>query len=379
MSIKQARRRREAREDRIVPFAAAAERSSSLAPLLATLTPHLPPEIVSPAAAAAMLRAADRLFPVSGVGFEARLDGDPSDVDLCIRVMPEDGSAAILCGLHPSHALPAPLAADPYWQRLVRLGRVLWGAEDGLLRPFVNRLGLEIDKADLTGTCSRPSIAFFDLPDAAGPQTMGLVRTMTDIVLPLALERSLEKDQRACLARTVAAALPFARLRHVGASLTRPDPAIRLVFALKLSAVGACLAALGFGERAAPIGAAAAVVGGEIDEVSLQVDVTASLGPRIGVEFHADRAETWMGILKRLTSHRLCSVDRAIALAGWQRAPSEIHEATRDAFTSAIPDDPALLGDGLPVRLLNHAKLSFMPDGSLAAKIYLYAGFVWRR
>jgi hypothetical protein len=347
--------------------------------MLASLTPHLPPEIVSPAASAAMLRAARQLFPVSGLGFEARLDGDPSEIDLCIRVTPEDGSASILGGFHPSHALSAPLAADPYWQRLARLSRVLWGAEDGLLRPCVNRLGLEVDKADLGGACSRPSIAFFDLPDTVGPQTLGLVRTMTDIVLPLALERSLEKSQRACLARTVAAALPFARLRHVGASLTRPDPALRLVFWLKLGQVGACLAALGFGDRAAPIGAAAAVIGGALDEVALQVDVTSATGPRIGIEFHADRAETWMGILERLASHRLCSVDRAIALAGWQRAPDEVNEASRAAYTSVIPDDPSRLGDGLPVRLLNHAKLSFMPDGSLAAKIYLYAGFVWRR
>jgi hypothetical protein len=378
MSTTSAKRRSDAKADNVVPLSGAAERSASLAPLLATLTPHLPPAVVSPAASASMLRAAEELFPVSGLGFEARLTGDPSEVDLCIRVIPEDGSAAILTGTHPSHALSAPLAADFYWQRLARLSRILWGAEDGLLRPCVNRLGLEVDKADLEGVGSRPSIAFFDLPETAGPQATGLLRTITDIVLPLALERSLAPEQRACLARVVAAALPFARLRHVGASLTRPDPAIRLVFWLKLDQVGACLAALGFGGRAALVGASAAVIGGPISEVALQVDVTEALGPRIGIEYHAERAETWKGLLNRLAAHRLCTVERAVALAGWQRAPSEINETNRSAYSSVIPQDPARLGDGLPVRLLSHAKLSFMPKGSPAAKIYLYAGFLWR-
>ncbi|MBV8653558.1 MAG: hypothetical protein JO255_18995, partial [Alphaproteobacteria bacterium] len=106
--------------------------------------------------------------------------------------------------------------------------------------------------------------------------------------------------------------------------------------------------------------------------------VTDALGPRIGIEYHAERAETWKGLLNRLAAHRLCTVERAIALAGWQRAPSEINETNRTAYTSVIPQDPARLGDGLPVRLLSHAKLSFMPKGSPAAKIYLYAGFLWR-
>src|SRR3974390_2804629 len=94
---------------------------ASLAPLLASLVPHLPPAVVSPAAVAQMQRSAGLLFPASGIGFEARLAGDPSQVDLCMRVMPEDGSAAILGGWHQSHALASPLLEDPYWQRLARL------------------------------------------------------------------------------------------------------------------------------------------------------------------------------------------------------------------------------------------------------------------
>jgi hypothetical protein len=352
--------------------------AASLAPLLAKLAPYFPQEIVSPAAVAQMERAAGSIFPASGIGFEARLAGDPSEVDLCIRVIPEDGSAAILGGWHPSHKVSAAVAADAYWQRLARLSRLLWAADDTLLRPFVNRLGLELDKADLDGVCARPSIAFFDLPDTAGAQSASLVKTMTDVVLPLALERTLADSQRKYLAAVAAAAVPFAKLRHIGASLTRPDPAVRLVFWLPLDRVGEYLAALGFGPRAASIGAGAAVIGGELKEVALQVDVTDKLGPRVGIEFHASHGEAWLALLKRLAAHRLCTVERAVTLSGWQRAPRELEGADRSAYKSRIPDDPAQLAEGLPVRLLNHVKLSFMPDGSLVAKIYLYAGFVWR-
>jgi hypothetical protein len=351
----------------------------SLAPLLAMLAPHLPPTIVSPSAVVRMQAAAGPLFPVSGIGFESRLAGDPSQVDLCMRVMPEDGSAAILGGWHPAHALAAPLVDDPYWQRLARLSRLLWSSDQALLKPFVSRIGLELDSAHLDGACARPSIAFFDLPDAKGIDSAGLVRTMTDIVLPLTLERAVNDAQRGRIAAVVAAASSVARLRHVGASLQRPDPAVRLVFAMQLNHIAECLALLGFGARAEPIGRAAAAAGDNLSEIALQVDVSETLGPRIGIEFHASRAQDWAALLKRLTICRLCTVERAIALAGWQHAPNELEEGGTADFTNQIPHDAAQLREGLPVRLLSHVKLSFTPDSGLEAKVYLYAGFMWRR
>ncbi len=362
------------------PADAAQMAAASLAPLLASLAPHLPPELVSPAATARMQRAASLLFPASGIGFEARLAGDPSQVDLCMRVMPEDGSAAILGGWHQSHALVCPLLEDPYWQRLARLSRLLWAADEAVLRPFVNRIGLELDSADLDGGCPRPSIAFFDLPASTGPNSDGLVRTVTDIVLPLALERTLGNAQRQCIRATVAALAPIGRLRHVGAALRRPDPAIRLVFGVPPDRIAQCLIRLGFGGRADVVGAAAYIIGRDVTEVALQVDVVETVGPRVGIEFHAGKAETWAGLLKRLTANRLCTAERAIALAGWQRAPAELHQPESLAmYAGNIPHETTELGRGLPIRLLSHAKLSFMPDDGLEAKIYLYAGLMWRR
>jgi hypothetical protein len=353
--------------------------AASLAPQLAMLAPHLPPAIVSPAAVARMQRSAALLFPASGVGFEARLAGDPSEVDLYMRVSPRDGSAAILGGWHQSHALAAPLAEDPYWQRLARLSRLLWAADDGLLKPFVNRFGLELDHADLDGACARPSIVFFDLPETTAGNSAGLVRTMTDIVLPLVLERSLGNPQRHLIAAAVGAAAPVARLRHIGMALRRPDPAVRLVFKLPPDRIAECLALLGFGARAKPIAAAVSAIGGDLKNISLQVDVTEKFGSRVGVEFHASRSEAWAGLLRRLTLCRLCTAERAIALSHWQRAPAELDGMPRTDYGTRLPTDPTRLREGLPVRLLNHAKVSFTPDGCLEAKIYLYAGFVWRR
>ena len=77
--------------------------TASLAPQLALLAPHLPPSVVSAEAIVRMHRAASLMFPASGVGFEARLAGDPSQVDLYVRVSPRDHSAAILGGWHPDH------------------------------------------------------------------------------------------------------------------------------------------------------------------------------------------------------------------------------------------------------------------------------------
>jgi hypothetical protein len=352
--------------------------TASLAPQMAELVPHLPAAIFSSAAVTRLHRAAEGLFPTSGVGFEARLGGGASDVDLCVRVIPEDGSAAILGGWHDRHTLSASLQADPYWQRLARLSRLLWIADDALLRPFVQRFGLEIDNRDLETT--QPSIVFFDLLDRGGPNSAGLVKVVTDIVLPLALERGLDKDQRLRIVAVAAAAAPFARLRHVGAALRRSDSAVRLVFWLPVARVGACLAAMGVANRAAAIRADLAAVASGLTEVALQVDIAERLGPRIGVELHPGEGEIWAGLLKQLAIRNLCSIEKAVALASWQRAPAELQQPGSAAnYSGLVPDDPARLGEGLPMRLLSHAKLSYQPDGSQDAKVYLYAGFLWRR
>lgn len=352
--------------------------AASLACQMKELIPHLSAAIISPAAIVRLHRAAEKLFPTSGVGFEARLGAGTSDVDLCIRVIPEDGSAAILGGWHDRHALCASLQADPYWQRLARICRLLWAADDALLRPFVQRFGVEIDHRDLDTV--QPSIAFFDLPAPSRSSKAGLVKVMTDIVLPLALERWLDKDQRQRLAAVAAATARFARLRHVGVALRRSDPAVRLVWWLPVARVEACLAAMGLVDRAAAVGADIAAIAGDLTEVALQVDVSGTLGPRIGVEFHPSKGEIWAGLLKQLVMRNLCSAEKAAALASWQRAPAELqHSGSAANYNGLVPDDPARLGEGVPVRLLSHVKLSYQPDGSKDAKIYLYAGFLWRR
>jgi hypothetical protein len=76
---------------------------------------------------------------------------------------------------------------------------------------------------------------------------------------------------------------------------------------------------------------------------------------------------------------RLCTAERAVALASWQNAPNELQEGATADFTNQIPHDAARICEGLPVRLLSHVKLSFAPGSGLEAKVYLYAGFMWRR
>ena len=60
---------------------------------------------------------------------------------------------------------------------------------------------------------------------------------------------------------------------------------------------------------------------------------------------------------------------------------SQVETCAYDATSYANPDgyQQTRLREGLPVRLLSHVKLSFTPEGDLGAKVYLYAGFMWRR
>ncbi len=193
--------------------------------------------------------------------------------------------------------------------------------------------------------------------------------------MPVALGRPLPWEQRATIMRTAAALQPLAVLRHFGIAVARGYPAVRLVFNLPRPRLGACLIALGLSRDTRIIVDAVSAVGDGLDSIALQVDVVTALGPRIGVEFHGARAASWQSIFRTLVARGWCSAEHALALATWQGISQETDAS---AMTSVLPDDPARLREAAPVRLLSHVKLSFDSDSAIAAKAYLYAGFLWR-
>jgi hypothetical protein len=336
----------------------------TLATFLALIAPDVPPVLVPRQTLDGIIQAASRLFPVTGTGFECRLNGDSDEVDLGIRIAVQDGSAALLAGTNPDFALGGAIAADPLWQRVSRICRI-WGDARLFLYPCADRICLEIDRAETREGLPRPSLMFFDLVAAARRDTPRTFAALCDIFLPLAQDNALAPAQIARLRHVCATGSAFGSLCHAGTALARPGGDVRLVFQIPRAGVSAYLSTLGFGSRAREIGAVVDLVAGALESVMVQVDVSTALGPRIGIDLMGHPVTAMKDILKGLLRTGLCATDKAVALAGWPYYP-----AGRDIAVTRFGGSH----EGLSVmRHINHVKLAFSPDAPVTAKAYLYA------
>jgi hypothetical protein len=120
-----------------------------------------------------------------------------------------------------------------------------------------------------------------------------------------------------------------------------------------------------------------------LDIDMVQVDVSATVGPRVGLECHAawapDPSATvpgWKSLLDRLVGLGVCSERQRDAVAGWPGLTPLIHEGMVWPITASSAPLPPLAW-GIVVRRISHLKISIDAHGVLEAKAYLL-GQSWR-
>jgi hypothetical protein len=340
----------------------------SLATVLALIEPYVPRALVPEKVLADIMRAAAGLFPVTGTGFECRLNAESEEVDLGLRIAVQDGSSALLAGTHPALELPTAIAADPLWQRVSRICRI-WGSDSLALSPFLDRLCVEVDHAETVGRTPRPSLLFFDLLTAAKKRDpAAVIDTLLDLFLPLAQDRTIPVAQQAQLRRVCEVGRNFGSLCHAGTALARPGGDVRLVFQVPRPSVAAYLSAVGFAGRAEAAGAIVDRVASGIDNVMVQVDVTHGVGEKFGIDLMGYPVQGMKGILKGLLQNGLCDITKALALADWPHYSSG-GEAVLDILNGNG-------GEIAVIRHIHHIKLAFAPGKPATAKAYLYAACI---
>jgi hypothetical protein len=149
--------------------------------------------------------------------------------------------------------------------------------------------------------------------------------------------------------------------------LPRPSDHIRVcVRGRPTPALADYLASLGWPGDAPALRELITTLGGLVDTIALDMDVSDEIAPRLGIECRFEgwrqpaHEPRWTPFLNWLVERQLCTPDKREALLAWPQIGYH-----------RFPDERAPRG---LIRALNHIKLVVVPGQPLAAKGYLWFG-----
>ncbi|MBE7514163.1 MAG: FAD-binding oxidoreductase [Anaerolineales bacterium] len=335
---------------------------TTLADTLTTYAPHLPPALITPDAAAEMLRIAG-YFPHSLASIfvlEHRLASDNPQLDLSFCIRRGDDGLSILSGGIPAEWLisPAWAGAAAFCQR--------WADTSSTLHREIGHVWFEFDAAG--GGIPQPGL-YFGTPFEGDTMRhwRGDLGWLTDEALLLLRGAALPDRLVATLQRCIGT-LPDVggEIFEVGMMLSRDPDFVRLCLThIPSTRIPDYLAAVGWTGDFAAVRHALSLLEGA-DSVELYIDVGTALLPRAGLEARLtpgksataeDAAARWQTLLDRLVEAGLAAPDKGAGMLAWE-----------GATTGTLP------GETAPARLwrmISHIKIVIAPQRPLEAKGYL--------
>jgi hypothetical protein len=342
--------------------------NGSMEDYLNTITPHLHPDLISPAARSQIQSLAQALPSFSYAGFECRLGANQSRVDLQVNL-----PCLVL-------DLPQKFLINPTWQFFQRFCQE-WTSPSSLLHQTIRNIVLEFDVAEVDLNEPRSLIpvpcVFLSLrPYVYHPERlMQLVQKLSDN----SISPSLESNLRHC-----AAMLPEnASICHLGAMLSRGVSGVRVnVYGMTMEQLPNYLQHIGWNDSSPALSRLVSALPHYTDFVVLSFDVSDRIRPRIGLECFFDQKQQaesrWPLLLDWLVAEGLCTPAKRDALLVWEGFSQK--SATPDLWPSNIDWGDRFLGAravSLFWRRLNHIKLVYQPGCPLEAKAYLAFGHGW--
>jgi len=339
---------------------------TSMREYLEVVSPHLAPAIVGPEAMVRLRAVATVLPCCSLAGLELRLGDHQPDVDFFIRLP------------RANTGLSASLLAHPDWQAVQRLCDAV-AAPSGRLHDQVRHVILEFDLDARPSSVPIPGV-FLELntDDAPAPDALWALAES------LAIGSSRSAASPEIVDRCVAALPPGATVAHLGAMLSRPGGALRLVIhGLQPAAVPEYLAAIGWCDRSRLLSTLTADISAFADPwTMLDIDVADAVHPKVGVEFFLRRGNNdqlrWSALFAHLAQRGLASRTKTNALLAWSGFTQQ------HGVGQAWPENLALgdllfrgLARSVFWRRINHVKLSYQPDLEPQIKAYLSFGHNW--
>ncbi|HEY2900490.1 MAG TPA: hypothetical protein VGL59_07940 [Polyangia bacterium] len=295
-----------------------------------------------------------------GFGFELRLQPTAAAVDFYTSVAARGGGREIWgrAPLMVSDVSPADTLA---WRRVGAFA-TRWADPASLLHTPIAMVFLEFDAPF---TAARPP-SIFARVDAAigdGAQQWAQAAPMVDDLARTLLGQPVDAATRAQLDTVFRALPPGGRVIDVAVMLPREQVAVRLFISVPRARLSGYLDALGWADEAGQLPGVLHALFPASAHVSLQIDVSASVGRRIGIELSPalsrETGDEWVTIGDRLQRFGLCGGDQSEALARWPGTGA-----------------PVAVGGRWPsraVRLISHVKIVLEPPRPIEAKVYLWA------
>lgn len=334
------------------------------------VAPYFPPELISPAAAARIGRAAELLPPSSNFGFECRLGTSEPAADFLVAIIPSDGSRG---AWSRSDSLADRGRA---WSQ-VRGLLADWSSGDPRLAPL-HDAWVELDLEESPELLPEPS--FFFGFDAASPEnhpalSLELVERLQGA--------TLTPGRRAALERCFAATPPDAVIFQVGVMLSRRGQETRLCLRrLSRQGIGAYLRNIGWSGSWPELEGLMNEIAPFVDGINLDISVGGEPAPGIGLECvirdgGEGRAKS-ASFLEYLAARGACLPEKGEAIFRWLGYSTENTE--RERWPAFLLKASAAAGDGVVssfARTLNHFKISYQTGKKISAKVYLGVRHFW--
>lgn len=283
------------------------------------------PELVDADAGRRLSRLAQRLAPIHCAGFEVRLGGGDTTVDLIQRLSVLRGEPA----RQARFIADGPLGQDDRWRRVQRFCN-RWSRPGSIFHRLVLATFLGFDAAVAEMPRPAPSL-YLSLEPGAGTDVEALselVGTASRLLRGAAYSAATLETLAACHE-----ALPEgAAITDIGIMLARDVDAVRLVVA-HVPRIGApaYLERLRWGGPPPRIDEALTMVPASLSHVIVSLDAGSQLLPRVGVEYYpgyrATDLPSWSEALHALSEHGLCAPGKRDALLDW---PGHVSPITGD-------------------------------------------------
>jgi hypothetical protein len=365
----------------------------SVADYLNPLAPHLPPALIS-AESLADMRAPARLLPgalTDYFGFECRLGVAAARADILVRTTAAQSGGEILAGRSPAFPLAEPARSHPAWRGIRRFGQ-RWADPALPLSTGADDVWLEFDVAEAAGPphgddLPVPSLFFrprVPLPPETAVDRAAAYRRLLEAALEALLDEPMPPEVMRRLSLCLERLPPRAVLFQAGVMLSRRVEAVRLCISnVPPPQVTAYLAATGWEGPRDEVDALLATLSGFVDYLTLDLDVGATVQPKIGLEcyftgFRQPETEPrWRIFLEELVARGLCLPTKRDALLAYSGESSEQTDPER--WPADLLRVSRFLGQRTTsalFRALHHVKISYQPgrtDASpaLEAKAYL--------
>lgn len=351
--------------------------SESMLAYLRLMEPSLDPRLVS-ASAVEDMRQVARLFPVvKGFDMECRVGVTAPRADFLMRVLPTDPCYAALLESGAESPLPEALRAHPIWRRLGDFCRT-WSQKNSSLEGLGD-IFLEFDVAEGPRRDVPVPCCFLDFARSPGVEQL-------EQALAMLMEEAFSPDVRACLRRCFAALPERGRIPSVGIMFPRDMQGFRYC------AGGARTAGwLDYLERVEWPGSRSSLERAlsdfteQADRVELDLDVGASVGPKVGFELQmdpgrGDRGPRWERLLQRFVDLGHCLPEKRDAVLSWI---GHVHERARlDIWPENLRRMSREIGGtaaSVFTRRIGHMKVVYLPDRPLELKVYLECMQYWFR